>query len=177
MAHFIAIIIGMPFIIIIIGMPMAIIEFIASQASRIMSIDMPSIGMHFIIMPSLPISHVMRAIIIGRIIMGIGIIIGMPFIIIGFIMPIIGFMPFIIGMPIMPLIMGIWFIMGMPIIGIWPFIEFIIGICIGIAAFMCVAPPAANAGCVKGTRRIARSGAPSTRGRAIPLWGQMGCPR
>jgi hypothetical protein len=146
MAHFIAIIIGMPFIIIIIGMPIAIIEFMASQHSRIMSIDMPSIGMHFIIMPSLPISHVMRAIIIGRIIMGIGIIIGMPFII-GFIMPIMGFMPFIIGMPIMPFIIGIWFIMpfiiGMPIIGIWAFIPFImgIGICIGIAAFMCVAPP------------------------------------
>jgi hypothetical protein len=147
MAHFIAIIIGMPFIIIIIGMPIAIIEFMASQHSRIMSIDMPSIGMHFIIMPSLPISHVVRAIIIGRIIMGIGIIIGMPFII-GFIMPIIGFMPFIMGMPIMPFIIGIWFIMpfiiGMPIIGIWAFIPFImgIGICIGIAAFMCVAPPA-----------------------------------
>lgn len=89
----------MPFIIIIIGMPIAIIEFIASQHSRIMSIDMPSIGMHFIIMPSLPISHVMRAIIIGRIIMGIGIIIGIWFIM----PPIIGFIPFIIGMP-MPII-------------------------------------------------------------------------
>lgn len=89
----------MPFIIIIIGMPIAIIEFIASQHSRIMSIVMPSIGRHFIIKPSLPISHVIRAIIIGRIIMGIGIIIGIWFIM----PPIIGFIPFIIGMP-MPII-------------------------------------------------------------------------
>ncbi|MCA3015626.1 MAG: hypothetical protein INH41_24830 [Myxococcaceae bacterium] len=126
--YFIAIIIGMPFIIIIIGMPMDIIEFMASQASRIMSIDMPSMGMHFIIRPSLPISQVMRAIIIGRIIMGIGIIIGMPFI-----MPIMGFMPFIMGMPIigicpiMPFIICMGFIM--------PFIiGFIMGIC--MAAFI-----------------------------------------
>lgn len=80
-------IIGMPFIIIMQGMPIAIIEFIASQHSRIMSIDMPSIGIILHIMPSFPISQVILAI-MGRI---IGIIIGMP-------MPImLPIMPFIIG--------------------------------------------------------------------------------
>ncbi|AKJ02106.1 Hypothetical protein AA314_03732 [Archangium gephyra] len=91
------IIMGMPLHIIIIGIPMAIMEFIASQHSFIISIWPASMGIIRHIMPSLPISQVIRAIIGMRIIMGI--IIGMP--------PIIGFMP------IMPPIIGF-----MPIIGI-----------------------------------------------------------
>ncbi|OJH41135.1 hypothetical protein BON30_09595 [Cystobacter ferrugineus] len=79
------IIMGMPLHIIIIGIPMAIMEFIASQQSFIMSICDGSMGIIRHIMPSLPISIVIRHIIGMRIIMGI--IIGMP--------PIIGFMPII----------------------------------------------------------------------------------
>ncbi|ATB32177.1 hypothetical protein MEBOL_005653 [Melittangium boletus DSM 14713] len=99
---------GMPLHIIIIGIPMAIMEFIASQQSFIISICPASMGIIRQIIPSLPISHVIRLIMGMRIIMGIimGIppimgfmpIIGMP--------PIMGFMP-IIGMPIMPPIIGI----------------------------------------------------------------------
>ena len=129
------IIIGMPPHIIMHGMPMFIMDCIMVMRSFIMSICAMSIGIIFIIMPSLVISQVMRHI-IGAImpfmpfmpIIGIGIIIGMP-------MPIIGFMPimgFIIGfiMPIM-FIMGfmpIMFIMGFIIPFIIPCgIAFIIG--------------------------------------------------
>ena len=57
------IIMGMPLHIIIIGIPMDIMEFIASQQSFIISIWPGSMGIIRHIMPSLPISHVMRAII------------------------------------------------------------------------------------------------------------------
>ena len=115
----------MPLHIIMQGMPIAIMLFIMSQQSFIFAMS-PSMGMHFIIMPSLPISQVILHIM--GIIIGIMFIIGimpfiigfMPFIIIGFIMPFIicGIMPFII----------IGFIM--PFIGIMPFI--ICGIMLGI---------------------------------------------
>ncbi|WP_434389005.1 hypothetical protein [Melittangium boletus] len=114
------IIMGMPLHIIIIGIPMAIMEFIASQQSFIISICAASMGIMRHIMPSLPISHVIFAIMGMRIIMGI--IMGMP--------PIMGFIP-IMGMPpIMPPIIGMPPIMGMPpmppIIGIW-FMPIIMG--------------------------------------------------
>jgi hypothetical protein len=103
------IIIGMPPHIIIIGAPMAIIDCMASQRSFMRGIIDASVGIIFIIMPSLVISQVILHI--------IGI---MPGIIIGIIMPMPPIMPFIIGMPIMPFIMGI---MPMPFI-----MPFIIGI-------------------------------------------------
>jgi hypothetical protein len=73
------IIIGMPLQLIIIGMPIAIIAFIALQRSAMPSMPAPSIGMHFIIMPSFVISHETRHII------GMAIIIGMPPIMLGII--------------------------------------------------------------------------------------------
>jgi hypothetical protein len=125
------IIIGMPPHIIIIGAPMAIIDCMASQRSFMRGIIDASVGIIFIIMPSLVISHVILHI--------IGI---MPGIIIGIIMPMPPIMPFIIGMPIMPFIMGIMpmpfimpFIIGimfMLFIGIEP-IPFIIGIAVFMA--------------------------------------------
>ena len=119
------IIIGMPPHIIIIGAPMAIIDCMASQRSFMRGIIDASVGIIFIIMPSLVISQVILHIIGIMPMPIIGIIIGMPiwFIIIGF-MPIID-------------IMGIMFIIGfMPIIG---FMLFIIGIGIGIGiAFIMV---------------------------------------
>jgi len=70
------IIIGMPPTMHIIGIPMPIMRIIMSQRSFIISMDVPSIGMHFIVMPSLPISidilHIMGT--------GIGIIPGIPII-------------------------------------------------------------------------------------------------
>jgi hypothetical protein len=99
------IIIGIPLHIIIIGAPMAIIELMASQRSVMRDIIEGSVGIIFMTMPSLVISH--------DILHAIGII--AP-IIIGIIMPMPGIMPFIIGI-----------IMPMP--GIIPFI---IGIMLGI---------------------------------------------
>lgn len=124
---------GMPLHIITHGAPIAIIERIASQHSFIISICPLSIGVILHIMPSLPISQVMRHIML---IMGIiacmpvpiiGIIPGMP--IMG--IPIIGIAP---GMPVMGVIaapgdMGMADIgMPVPIIGIIP--GCIIGICV-----------------------------------------------
>jgi hypothetical protein len=125
------IIIGMPPHIIIIGAPMAIIDCMASQRSFMRGIIDASVGIIFIVMPSLVISQVILHI--------IGI---MPGIIIGIIMPMPPIMPFIMGMPPMPFIIGIAIMfMGM---GIMPFIIGImlfIGIepipfIIGIALFM-----------------------------------------
>jgi hypothetical protein len=131
---------GIPPHIIIIGMPIDIILFIMSQRAVIISIEAASIGIILQTMPSFCISQVIFAII------GIIIGMGMPFII----------MPFIIGMLfiIEPIIdmgdmgdMGIIEpIIGMDIIGIEPFIidgimwfimPFIMfGIIIGIALFI-----------------------------------------
>ena len=125
------IIIGMPPHIIIIGAPMAIIDCMASQRSFMRGIIDASVGIIFIIMPSLVISHVILHI--------IGI---MPDIIIGIIMPPI--MPFIIGMPIIPFIIGIMpFIMG--IVPFMPFMPFIMGMPImfmgiGVMLFMGIEP-------------------------------------
>ena len=76
------IIIGMPPHIIMHGMPAVIIDCIVAMRSFIMSICAMSIGIIFMTMPSLDISHVILHII------------GMPMPIIG-IMPIIGFIPII----------------------------------------------------------------------------------
>jgi hypothetical protein len=57
------IIMGMPLHIIIIGAPIAIMEFMASQHSFIIAMSCPSMGIILQTMPSLVISHVMRAII------------------------------------------------------------------------------------------------------------------
>jgi hypothetical protein len=67
---------GIPPHIIIIGMPMAIIFIMASQRSFIMSMLMPSMGIILQIMPSLPISMVIRHIIMPGIMPGIMPIIG-----------------------------------------------------------------------------------------------------
>jgi len=118
-------IIGIPPHDIMQGMPVAIMAFMALQRSVIISMPAESMGISFMTMPSLPISMV-HLHIIGII---MGIIIGMPimlimgfimgfipipimFIIIGFIMPIIGFIPIMgIGIMFMFGIIGIpWFI-------------------------------------------------------------------
>lgn len=134
------IIIGIPPHIIMHGMPMFIMDIIICMRSFIMSICDMSIGIILQTMPSLPISIVILHI-IGMFIMPmgfmpiIGIIIGMPMPIIGFIMPFIIGIMFIIGF-IMPPIIGIMFIIGfMPIMGfipIIPFIPFGIELIIGI---------------------------------------------
>jgi hypothetical protein len=113
----------MPLQLTIIGMPIAIIAFIALQRSVIPSMPAPSIGIHFIAMPSFVISQVMRHIIGIAITIGI---IGMP----PFIMP--GIIP-------PPIIDGI---MPPPIIdGVIPPIGIIIGIGTGIIIGMpCIAP-------------------------------------
>lgn len=89
-------IIGMPPIIIIMGIPMLIIFIMASQRSRIISRVTPSAGIILQIMPSLPISMVMRhaiAMPVPDIVLGIIPIIGiMPDIMFG-IIPIIGIIP------------------------------------------------------------------------------------
>jgi hypothetical protein len=126
------IIIGMPPHIIIIGAPMAIIAVMASQRSFMRGIIDASIGVIFIIIPSLVISQDILHIIgiMPPPIMGIIIGIIMPFIIgMGIMLPfIIGIMPFIIGM-----FMGIGimppFIMGiMPFIGMFMLPGMFIGI-------------------------------------------------
>jgi hypothetical protein len=91
-------IIVMPPHIIMQGMPLIIMRDIASQRSLNMSPDIPSMGMHFIVMPSLVMSMVIRHImgIIPMPIIGIMPIMG----IIG-IMLICGIMPGIVPMPIM----------------------------------------------------------------------------
>ena len=103
----------MPPHIIMHGIPLCIIDVSIAMRSFIMSIIEGSIGIILQIIPSFPISIVILHI-IGIMPMPmpiIGIIMGIPimgFIIIGFIMPIIGFiigMLFIIGFPI-----GLWFI-------------------------------------------------------------------
>ena len=124
----------MPLHIIMQGMPIAIMLFIMSQQSFIFAMS-PSMGMHFIIMPSLPISQVILHIM--GIIIGIMFIIGimpfiigfMPFIIIGFIMPFIGIMPFIICGIMLGIICGII----PPIMFIWGMFGcmFIAGIIVG----------------------------------------------
>lgn len=135
----------MPLHIIMHGIPMCIMLFIISQRDFIISICDMSIGIILHVMPSLVISQVILHIIGIMPMPIIGIIIGMPFImlpIIGIMLPpIIGIM-FIIGF--IPII-GIMFIMGfMPIIGFIIGIEFIIGIpmfelFVGIAFIMLVA--------------------------------------
>lgn len=114
---------GMPLHIIITGIPMAIMELIASQESFISSMEPASTGITRQIIPSLPISHVIRAIIGMRMGIIMGIIPPMPIIgIMGIIPPIIGIIP--------PPIICIGF---MPIMGITPFIiGFIIPGCIGM---------------------------------------------
>lgn len=97
------IIIGIPPHIIIMGAPMAIIDCMASQRSFMRGIIDGSVGIIFIIMPSLVISHdIVHIIGMGIIMpimpppMGIGIDIGIMPIICGIIMPfIIGIMLFI----------------------------------------------------------------------------------
>ena len=87
------IIMGMPLQLIIIGIPIVIIAFIALQRSAMPSMPAPSIGMHFMTMPSFVISHVQRHIIGIAIIIGI---IGMPPVIPGIIPPMpIGIPPII----------------------------------------------------------------------------------
>jgi hypothetical protein len=109
------------------GMPMLIIFIMDSQRSRIMSMVMPSMGIILQIMPSLPISMVIRHIIVimpgivfmlGAMPIMLGIIGIMP----GIIMPImfgimLGIMPIMLG--IMPIMFGIMPIM-LGIIGIMP---------------------------------------------------------
>ena len=88
------IIIGMPPHIIIIGAPIAIIDCMASQRSFMRGIIDASVGIIFIIMPSLVISHVILHIIGIMPMPIIGIIIGIPIMPIpGFMTPIIGFSP------------------------------------------------------------------------------------
>ena len=70
------IIMGIPAQDIIIGIPIAIMAIMALQRSRIISICPGSIGVMVVTMPSLVISHFMRQAM--GIIMGMGIIIGMP---------------------------------------------------------------------------------------------------
>lgn len=110
-------IIGMPPHIIIMGMPLPIMPIILSQASFIICVDMPAIGVMVQTIMSPFISHDMvhMGTIIGIMPPIMEFIIGiMP--IIGFIMPIIGIM-----LPIMAPI--IWFIIGiMFIIGIIPWV-------------------------------------------------------
>src|SRR5215216_6724903 len=67
----IMVIMGMPLHIIVIGIPIAIIEFIASQHSFIISICEASIGIIRHTMPSLLISQFIRAIIGPRIDIGL----------------------------------------------------------------------------------------------------------
>ena len=103
-------IIGMPPIIIIMGIPMLIIFIMASQRSRNISTVTPSAGIILQVMPSLPISMVMRHAI------------GMPIpdIMLG-IIPIMGIIPDIMFgiIPIMGIIPGI--MLGIiPIMGIIP---------------------------------------------------------
>ncbi|AKJ31248.1 hypothetical protein [Caldimonas brevitalea] len=90
------IIIGMPLQLIVQGMPRSAIEFIISQQSRIISIDMPSTGVIVQLKPSSVISQLMWLII--GLIMPIGIIIGMLA---------IGFISFI-GICIDAFIRGSW---------------------------------------------------------------------
>ena len=89
---------GMPPIIIIMGIPMLIIFIMASQRSRIISRVTPSAGIILQVMPSLPISMVMRHAI------------GMPVpdIMLG-IIPIMGIIPDIMFgiIPIMGIMLGI----------------------------------------------------------------------
>ncbi len=100
----------MPPHIIIIGMPPLIMLIMRLQHSMNMALSMPSMGFISHIMPVSVILHVITPIIIG-----IGIIIGMPLIM--FIPPIIGIIPFIMGFiigwpmpPIIGVIIGIMFI-------------------------------------------------------------------
>jgi hypothetical protein len=143
------IIMGIPLHIIITGIPIASMEFMASQASFIISMLPPSMGIILQTIPSFPISKDIRQVSM-RVIMGI--IIGpmpipMP--------PIIGMgIGICIGIPIGPLDIpiipiGIWGIcicigicigMPIPIIGIWD----MWGICMGmlpiiIGGFICIA--------------------------------------
>jgi hypothetical protein len=127
-------IIVMPPHIIMQGIPLIIMRAMASQRSLNISPDIPSMGMHFIVMPSLVMSMLIRHImgIIGIMpICGIMLIMG----IIG-IMPIWGIMP---GCGIMPGIMPMPIMLGM--LGI--IIAFIgIGWLIGIEGIiMAPGPP------------------------------------
>jgi hypothetical protein len=132
------IIMGIPPIMHIIGMPICMPRIIISQRSFIISIMEGSMGTHFIVMPSLPISivslHIMG--------IGIGIMPGIPIIIWG----IIG-MPIICGIIICGII--IEFMPG--IIGLMPGIIGLIGICIGI--------------CIAGIMVSSKSGPGVPRGR------------
>jgi len=130
------IIIGIPLQDIIMGMPMDIIDCIIAMPFSIISMEVPSIGIIFIVMPSLVISMVQRHMDM------FGIIIGMP--IIGIMPPIIwGIMPPIIWGIMPPIIWGIiWGIMPPIIWGIMPpiIIGFIIGLlfCMGIELFIII---------------------------------------
>ena len=103
-------IIVMPPHIIMQGMPLIIMRDMASQRSLNMSADIPSMGMHFMVMPSLVMSMLIRHImgIIPMPIIGIIPIMG--------IMPICGIMPGIIPMPMPIMLLGI--IIGLIGIGI-----------------------------------------------------------
>jgi hypothetical protein len=123
-------IIVMPPHIIMQGMPLIIMRAMASQRSLNMSGDMPSMGMHFMVMPSLVISMVIRHI------MGI---IPMPIIGIIPIMGIIGIVPIcgiMLGIMPMPIVLGII----IEFIGM--FIGMLIGWLIGIdGIIMAPGPP------------------------------------
>ncbi len=118
---------GMPPIIITMGIPMLIIFIMASQRSRIISMVTPSAGITLQVMPSLPISMVMRHAI------------GMPIpdIMLG-IMPIMGIIPDIMLGIIPDIMFGIIPIMGI-MLGIIPDV---IGICMaGIMAVFSILLP------------------------------------